>query len=160
VQEKISLAMSSINSYILKSMPVLLALILFSCSVNDKPQPINAGKDSCTACSMQIMDKKFACEIITTKGKALKFDDMSCMFHFIGKGKIAKEDVLRMYVSDFENPDSLIDVKTASLVLGSEIHSPMNGGVAAFSNKEHAVQFANDTKSELLDKWERLEMQH
>lgn len=152
--------MNLFNSHFLKSVPVLLALILASCAVDDKPQTIEAGKENCTSCSMQIVDMKFACEIITNKGKALKFDDLSCLFHYIGSGKIAEKDVLRMYVSDYENPDSLIDLKTANLVLGYDIQSPMNGGVAAFSDKEHAIKFATDTKSELLDKWERLKMQH
>ncbi len=56
-------------------------------------------------------------------------------------------------MSDYEHPETLIDLKTAALVLGIDIQSPMGGGIAAFSNREAAVAFAENTKSNLLTSW-------
>ena len=68
--------------------------------------------------------------------------------------------MLKIYVADYETPDSLIDIKHAALVLGQDIKSPMNGGVAVFKSTAHAEQFAKKTRSILLDTWERLRIQH
>ena len=141
---------------------VLLRTLLcaVACTVNDKPQPVNLGKDNCEKCGMTIEEPQFACEIITDKGKCFKFDDLSCLFHHINEKKLSDSIVTKIYVADYEHPDSLIDIKTANLVLGQDIKSPMNGGVAAFKNKNHARTFATKTRSILLDSWERLKIQH
>ncbi len=139
-------------------MPVLLLFV--ACKPSDKAQPVSPGKDNCTACGMTIEDPKFACEYITGKGKCYKFDDVSCLFHYLHKQNIADSTLLKIYVADYETPDSLIDIKHAALVLGQDIKSPMNGGVAAFKNSAHAAAFAKQTQSILLDTWERLRIQH
>ena len=73
---------------------------------------------------------------------------------------LSDSTVEKIYVADYEHPDSLIDIKQAGLVLGQDIKSPMNGGVAAFRNRAHAQMFAVKTRSILLDSWERLKIQH
>src|SRR5262249_54146706 len=50
---------------------------------------INYGNDACENCKMTIIDKKFAVEIISVKGKAFKFDDLICAKQFIGNKKIS-----------------------------------------------------------------------
>lgn len=139
---------------------LLTLLCVVACTVNDKPQPVNLGKDNCEKCGMTIEEPQFACEIITDKGKCFKFDDLSCLFHHINEKKLSDSIVTKIYVADYEHSDSLIDIKTANLVLGQDIKSPMNGGVAAFKNKNHARTFAIKTRSILLDSWERLKIQH
>lgn len=146
----------------------LLAVVAFSfvlvtlvaCGINDKPQAVELGKDECTGCGMTIEAPKFACEIISNKGKCFKFDDVSCLFHYMNEQNLTDSTVAKIYVADYEHPDSLIDIKNAGLVLGNDIKSPMNGGVAAFSNRSHAQAFALKTHSILLDSWERLKIQH
>ena len=59
----------------------LFFLLLTSCST--KPEPFAYGKDNCHTCKMGIMDPKFGTELITTKGKIYKFDDVSCMQYFL-----------------------------------------------------------------------------
>ena len=139
---------------------LLTLLCVVACTVNDKPQPVNLGKDNCEKCGMTIEEPQFACEIITDKGKCFKFDDLSCLFHHINEKKLSDSIVTKIYVADYEHQDSLIDIKTANLVLGQDIKSPMNGGVAAFKSKNHARTFATKTRSILLDSWERLKIQH
>lgn len=133
---------------------------LVSCSVSDKPVPVKAGTDECTACKMVITDAKFACEIITAKGRFMKFDDVSCLFNYIKKQDISMESILKIYVADYAQSDQMIDIKEASLVMGADIHSPMNGGVAAFASKESATEFAEQGKATLLDSWEVLVRKH
>lgn len=139
---------------------LLTLLCVSACTHNDKPQPVDLGKDNCAKCGMTIEEPQFACEIITDKGKCFKFDDLSCLFHHIHDKKLSDSIVAKIYVADYEHPDTLIDIKTAHLVLGEDIKSPMNGGVVAFKNKNHARTFATKTRSILLDSWERLKIQH
>ena len=142
-------------------LPVLITLFLLSsCAVNDKPQPVVQGKDVCSGCEMTIVDLKFAAEIITNKGRCLKFDDLSCMFHYISKMQEPEKTILKMYVADYLHKDTFLDIKKATLILGDSISSPMNGGVAAFSSPELVVEYAKSLKAEVLDTWERLRIQH
>ena len=137
-----------------------LATVVAACSADTAPQPVALGKDNCEGCNMTIVDQKFACEFITDKGKCFKFDDLSCLFHYMNKQQVSDSTVARIYVADYTAPDSLIDVTKAHLVLGATIQSPMNGGVAAFKDNAQAVRFARDNKAILLDSWERLKVQH
>lgn len=146
----------------MKAINVLLAfsaLTLAACSINDKPQAINAGKDECAKCGMTIEEKQFSCEYISDKGKVFKFDDATCLFHYLHDNEIGDSTVAKIYIANYDQPDSLIDIKKASLVLG-EFQTPMNGGVAAFNNVAKAQQFAKENKAILLDSWERLRITH
>jgi len=138
----------------------LMMLAINACSVSDAPQPVTLGSDECTACKMVISDGKFACEYITDKGRCYKFDDLSCMFNYLHKNGIDMSTILKLYVADYSNPQVMIDVKTANLVLGEEIHSPMNGGVAAFADRTQAEQMVAESHASLLDSWERLIKHH
>ncbi len=135
------------------------ALLFAACSVNDKPQAINAGKDACEKCGMTIEKKQFSCEYISDKGKCFKFDDATCLFHYLHDNSIGDSAIARIYVADYPQPDSLIDIRRASLVLG-EFQTPMNGGVAAFKNTAQASKFAQDNNAIVLDSWERLKITH
>ena len=148
-----------------KSTPVLLLALTFivtlgSCTVSDDPVPMKIGSDECTGCKMVIADGKFASEVITDRGRVMKFDDVSCLFHFIKRQGIPMEKILKIYVADYQHPDQLVDIKEASLVMGADIHSPMNGGVAVFASKEEAMKFAEETKSALLKSWDVLVQKH
>lgn len=145
----------------IKVVPVILLALLSTafftaCSIDDSPLPVQLGKEDCAACQMTLMEGQFACEYITDKGKCLKFDDLSCLFNYLAKNNIADKEVLKIYVGDYQHPENLIDLKTATLVLGVDIQSPMGGGVAAFSDKDEAIRFAEETKSSVLDSWTRL----
>ena len=145
------------NNYI-KSAPAFLLVLIFcvfflSCGVDDRPQPIKLGTDDCIACQMTIVKGQFACEFITDKGKCLKFDDLSCLFNYMARNEIAEETILKIYVGDYQHPENLIDLKTATLVLGVGIQSPMGGGVAAFSDRAAGIKFSEATKSTVLASW-------
>jgi len=50
----------------LTALSIIVLALLSACS--RAPEPIVYGKDACTHCKMTIMDKRFAAEIITSKG--------------------------------------------------------------------------------------------
>ncbi|MFN8343486.1 MAG: nitrous oxide reductase accessory protein NosL [Spirosomataceae bacterium] len=103
------------------------------------PEPIRYGKDACTFCKMTIMDKKYAAEIVTDKGKVFKFDDLSCLVKYMKISKLNEEELAFIVVNDYNRPGEWIDVKTAVFLNSKDLRSPMRGDVAAFSAKSFAT---------------------
>lgn len=109
---------------------VLLAFVFLACSI--EPEPLTYGKDQCHYCKMTLMDQKFGGELVTTKGKVYKFDDINCLFNFYNDGSVNKKDFRFKLVVDFSQPEKLIDAEKAVYLKSAEIKSPMASQVAAF----------------------------
>lgn len=109
---------------------VLVAILFLSCTTD--PERIQYGKDTCHACKMTLMDKKFGAEIVTAKGKVYKFDDVNCMVNFINSGYLADETLEHKLVVDYTQPGKLIPAEHAFYLKSDAIRSPMASEVAAF----------------------------
>jgi copper chaperone NosL len=125
---------------ILIILSTLMSLMIVSCS-EPKPQPIAYGTAQCAACRMGITDQKFGSELVTTKGKTYVFDSPECMIEFAEGGTVAKDEIHSLWVTDFLQPGTLIDARTAWYLESDMIHSPMGLNVAAFRD-EHACERA------------------
>jgi copper chaperone NosL len=112
----------------------ILVMMMLACST--EPQPLVYGKDGCHACKMTLMDKKFGAEVVTTKGKVYKFDDVNCMLNFLHSGELGERDIAHRLVIDFANPEKLIDTSHAFFLKSNTIKSPMASQVAAFEREE------------------------
>ena len=112
---------------------ILSIFTLTSCSSG--PQPINAGVDQCAFCKMGISDTRFACELITQKGKLYKFDDTHCMLSFIADPAWDKSSVKNYYLSDFNKPGQWLIAENALLLKSDQLKSPMGGNTAAFASE-------------------------
>ena len=100
------------------------------------------------------MDKRYAAELLTKKGKTYKFDDISCLRKYIKDDN--SESDLTVFVADYNNPDSKFLDARQSVYLHSELFkSPMNGNFAAFAKEENARPLKDSLHTELL-KWENL----
>lgn len=128
-------------------------LILMSCSI--KPDPIQYGTDGCSYCSMTIVDRQHAAELVTSKGKVFKFDATECMINQLME--VNKDDIALYLVTDYSNPGEWVDATKAIYLISENIPSPMGAYLSAFGKREAAdrVQAAND--GELLT-WEELQM--
>lgn len=127
---------------------ILFCLTMVSCSVN--PEPIQYGKDSCHYCKMQLMDNKFGCEIVTTKGKIFKFDDINCMLGFIDNTSLNEQDMAHCLVIDYASPGELIDARKALYLRSEQIKTPMASNVAAFQSSDQLIGHNNTWKGEEL----------
>ena len=113
---------------------IMLAVVFWACSI--EPEPLIYGKDQCHSCKMTLIDKKFGAELVTTKGKVYKFDDINCLFNFYNEGSVNKEDFRLKLVVDFSRPEKLIDAEKAVYLKSGEIKSPMASQVAAFETTQ------------------------
>ncbi len=134
---------------------ILILGFFFSCD-SKGPDPIVLNTDDCSSCKMQIADGKFAAEIITTKGRIYKFDDVFCLKKYLKDN--ASTEVKNYYINDYSKDNELIDATTAFYSFGGSINSPMHGNIIATQSEEDAKKFADEFQSlpaswsEILDK--------
>ncbi len=98
---------------------IFTPLLIFSCNI--QPQEINYGEDACHFCRMTIVDKQHASEIVTSKGKAFKFDATECLINHLDE--IDSTTVGLFLIADFNNPGELIDAKKATFIISKNIGS-------------------------------------
>ncbi|HRP32113.1 MAG TPA: nitrous oxide reductase accessory protein NosL [Agriterribacter sp.] len=129
----------------------LFSIFAFS-SCNTGPQPIKAGTDQCAFCKMGISDTRFACELITQKGKLYKFDDVHCMLEFVTSPEWDKNTVKTYYVANFNRPGEWLEAEHAVLLKSDQLKSPMGGNIAAFTD-EAAQKSAMENFPGILQSW-------
>lgn len=118
---------------------VLLSSLFLSCG-HSGPQAIRLNTDGCDFCRMTISDGKFGAEIVTKKGRAYFFDDLSCMLAYLHENDAG--GIRGYYICDFPENNRLIDATTAWYVTHQSVRSPMGGNTAAFSSRQEADAFA------------------
>ena len=130
-----------------------LALLLLFLSCNVSPKPIDYGSDGCHFCSMTIVDKVHAAEVVTKKGKVYKFDATECMINFMKEFDTAE---IQHYLSNnYTEPEALIDATKATFLISKNIPSPMGEFLSAFMNKENAIKTQTE-KGGTLYSWDEL----
>lgn len=132
---------------------VTIAIVLISLqSCSNSPQPISYGTDACDFCKMTIMEKKFACEWLTDKGKAFRFDDLHCLQSFV---KVNKSNGTP-YINDFLGKKEFVKAGNLFFVKSEELRGPMGGHIAGFADKASADDFAQKSRGQRLS-WQEVE---
>lgn len=127
---------------------ILSASVLFGCSKG--PKPIAYGEAECTFCKMTIMDKRFGCQLVNTKGKPFSFDDLSCMVGYLKTEIISQKDKEGMYVPDYLGANTLLPAKSLHFVASETLRSPMGGNIAGFSMADSAKAYAEKLNGKLV----------
>lgn len=141
----------------MKNLVVIIITLLFVSCVSDGPEPFNLGKEACSFCKMTITDPRFGAEIITTKGKVYKFDDMHCLTSFLKENTVSKADIKNMYAVNFSGNHNLIKVDENLLLYKTDLlQSPMNGNMAAFDNKDSLAAVMHQLKGGMPLNWDEL----
>jgi copper chaperone NosL len=112
---------------------VLLApLALLACGV--EPGPVHVGSDECAHCSMMISDRRFAAQVLNTKGRAWKFDSIECLRGFLATGELQPADIHSAWVADSDAPEQWLRADDARFLHSAGVRSPMGGGLAAYAD--------------------------
>lgn len=136
---------------------VIITLSFLVACTSAGPEPFELGKEPCSFCKMTISDPQFGGEIITTKGKVYKFDDLHCLMSFLKEGTVAKTDIKDMYAVDFSGSHNLIKANESLLLYKSDLlHSPMNGNIAAFDNRDSLAVIMNKLPGGMPLNWDEL----
>ncbi|MEO6490276.1 MAG: nitrous oxide reductase accessory protein NosL [Ferruginibacter sp.] len=112
----------------------VIMAILTSCNMG--PESIKAGTDHCYSCKMTISDMRFGAEIVTTKGKIYKFDDMQCILSYLKTKDLEPGIIKNIYFTNFCGDHNLINSNASLLLKNDELRSPMGGNIAAFDTKD------------------------
>lgn len=138
-------------SGVLKSMVVLImAMVALSACSASGPEPIVVNKDVCFHCKMNISDVRFGAELITTKGRIYKFDDVVCMKGFASH--MAASEVKATYLCEYTQPGHLVNTDSLFFIKGDMIASPMRGNVAAFTDRTVMQGYLETWKAMEVDK--------
>jgi copper chaperone NosL len=134
----------------LKILTLLFCCLIAACSHG--PEPIRYGKDACTHCKMTIMDKRFAAELITAKGKVFKFDASECMAGFLKENPAIATDLKSVFlVNDFIGSGKFRDARKSFFLRDSALSSPMGGNLAAFLSRSAAEAAKKNNSAEIYD---------
>jgi copper chaperone NosL len=127
----------------------LAAMMMSGCSA-PAPQPIVFGEDACHYCNMTIMERGFACELVTTKGKVYKYDAIECLAAYRHAGSIAAEDVHSQWVSDYNNAGVILNADSAMFIYSKQIRSPMAGGLCAVADYDVAIRVRDSSRGRIV----------
>ncbi len=109
---------------------LIAALVLAGCEV--APQPIRYGEDVGEHCRMTISDERFGTELLTTTGKAYKFDSVECLAGYVLAHPEAAEEAHSLWVTSYDDPGTLVPLGDAFFLYAPSIRSPMGQNLAAF----------------------------
>ena len=130
---------------------VVILLVSISCKV--EPEAIEYGKDQCSFCKMNVVDKTHSAQYVTKKGKQFKFDAIECMVNDLSEKE--EEKIAIFLVADYGNPGEMIDAKTATYLISKAIKSPMGANLSAFSSKNKAEELQQKHEG-LIFTWKTL----
>jgi copper chaperone NosL len=131
---------------------LIMAILVISCDKSRKT--INYGEDQCEFCSMGIVQKTHAAQLVTSKGKQYKFDAIECMVNYIKDDSNTFEDA-NFFVANYNQPGDMIDAKTASFLISKNLPSPMGANLSAFASQKEAKMAKEKLNGELFS-WSSL----
>jgi len=130
---------------------IFILLLTISCKV--EPEAIAYGKDQCSFCVMNIVDKTHSAQYVTKKGKQFKFDAIECLVNDLSeKNEAALAFIL---VANYANPGEMIDAKIATYLISQEIKSPMGANLSAVSTSAKAIELQQQHSGEIYT-WKSL----
>lgn len=133
-----------------KLLSLLLIPLLVSCT-GTEPVPFKIGKDACDHCKMTLMSKNYGMEMITSKGKIFKFDDISCGVAYFNKNA---KDGDRIFVSNHKD-GSFVECSNAHYLKSEKNRTPMNSMIVAFHTLQAAEELKQIKGGEIL-KWDQV----
>ena len=134
---------------------MIIGLLFMSMACSPVPQDIHYGKDTCSSCLMTIVDQQHAAELVTTKGKAFKFDAIECMVRYL-KEHEGTEYAFTL-VNDYNKPGSFINAETATFLISPSVPSPMGAFLSAFASEDQAMKLQQEKAGKLYD-WSTLRL--
>jgi len=139
--------------WIIKFILLIIIFSLFFCTAEQSP--INYGKDACHFCKMNIVDKQHAAEIVTTKGKAFKYDAIECMMRDIMERD--ENNIALFLMTDYSSPGKLVDATKAIYLISKNLPSPMGANLTGFESNTIAEETQKE-KSGTLYSWNELKL--
>ena len=130
---------------------VYFLFFISACTIG--PKPITYGESTCHFCSMTIVDKQHAAQLVTSKGKVFNFDALECMLNHINT--IEEEKIGLLLTNTYHQPEVLTEVQTCTFLISYGIPSPMGEFLTAFQHVEDAKKAQEKHQGDLFT-WDEL----
>lgn len=133
---------------------IILILVVLISACSQEPAEMHYGSDECVHCKMMITDSQFASQIVTEKGKAIKFDAIECMavYHRNNSNELKGA---KLWVNNYNNPGEWLSAPNAQFVKSEVVNSPMGESLLAFPSQEVAKRHLQNKPGKLMD-WEKV----
>jgi copper chaperone NosL len=125
-------------------MNLLLIILVFLLSCGKDISPLEYGKDQCDHCRMTLTDRKYGAEIITKKGKTIKFDAVECMLKYLKEKKTDETDIEKYLVVNLTDPGVLTEAVNAVYLISPELRSPMGENISSFADRNSSEKYLKD----------------
>ncbi len=112
----------------------LLMICLTAACTSSDPQAIDYTRDQCAYCMMSISDPKFGAELVTDKGRILKYDAAECLAAHLSDGAPAHQALLAV---PYDAPGTLVEVDDLRFLISLEYSSPMGANLVSFGDTEN-----------------------
>jgi len=130
-----------------------ISTILIGC--NNTLQPIEYGHRSCDYCKMTVVDRQYAAQLVTTKGKSFVFDAVECMINYTRAEENQRHEYSQILVTDYLTPAKFTDAKTASFIRSENLPSPMGAFITAVKSSNNAKEL-KEKHGGMIYSWEEL----
>ncbi len=131
---------------------VMVSIVTLASGCARGPQPIEYGADACGFCRMTISDARYGSEVVTKKGRVYKYDSIECLASaLVAESEFSGTDVEGVYVTDFLNPNTLIDAATAVYLQSDGLPSPMGLNLTAFASSDGAANLQKERGGSVMD---------
>ncbi len=131
----------------------LFGILTTGCSTD--PAEIHYGSDECAHCRMMISDSRFAGQIVTEKGKAIKFDAIECLAAY-HRTNSENMEAAKIWISSFNEPGRWLPVHEAHIVRSHVIKSPMGEGLLALPSQNEVENHLKEYPGKEID-WKYLQ---
>lgn len=126
-----------------------LAFLLAACA--DGPRAIEIGAEECAHCRMRVSEEHFASQLRTQQGRVYVFDSIECMAEFVHDADANNIDVRGMWVTDFTQAGSWLEVDEAHFLQSRELRSPMGMNLSAYATESAARTHQDEHGGDVLD---------
>lgn len=134
-----------------KLLALFIIPFLVACT-STEPVPFKIGKDVCDHCKMTIMSNNYGLELLNDKGKAFKFDDISCGVQY---RKAHSSESYKTYALDHKS-GAFVETSMAFFLKSDKNRTPMNSNIVAFASKADAEKLQKSKGGELIT-WEAIQ---
>lgn len=130
---------------------VIFVLSLVMGCVGHGPAEIHYGQDQCDYCNMNIVDRSFGTQLMTSKKKVFKFDSIECLAAY---AQSRTEELIQessVWLTDFANPGIFVRLDSSTIVVSETQNSPMGVGLIGFGSLSAAQNFVDENGGQILN---------
>lgn len=128
---------------------VVCGLFLMMIGCRPQPQTIQYGMDSCSYCSMTIVEKQYGSEMVTQKGKVHKYDAIECLLRDMQERD--DSEIALYLVNTYNSPMKLQDATQRTYLVSTLLPSPMGANLTAFDSEAQAKELQTELGGHVYD---------